>query len=53
MKKVPGNVLHHSSVASEDGLGIDNLSLLGHSTDVPQTDSLKKTVRRDKKNNKK
>lgn len=41
MQKVPGNILHNSSMACEDGLGIHNLSLLGNRTDVPKTDSLR------------
>lgn len=40
MKQVPGDILHHSGVAGEDGLGIHDFPLLWHCTDVPQTDSL-------------
>lgn len=48
VKKVPGDVLHYWSVASEDGLGADNLSFLGDSADVPQTDCLE--IRAEKQN---
>lgn len=40
MEQVPGDVLHHSSVACEDCLGVNNFSLLGHCADVPQAYSL-------------
>lgn len=40
VEQVPGNILHHGSVAGEDSLSIHNLSLLGDCADVPQADSL-------------
>lgn len=40
VKQVPGHVLYHSSVTGEDGLSIDDLALLWHGADVPQTDCL-------------
>lgn len=45
MQKVPGNILHNSSVACEDGLGIHDLSLLGNRANVPKTDSLQKEAK--------
>lgn len=40
MEQVPGDVFNHSSMTSEDGLGINDFSLLWHSAYVPQTDRL-------------
>ena len=40
VQQVPGDVLHHRRVAREDGLGVDDLALLGPGADVPQADGL-------------
>lgn len=45
MQEVPGDVLHNSSVACEDGLGIHNLSLFGNCANVPKTDSLQEEAK--------
>lgn len=45
MQKVPGNILHNSSMACEDGLGIHDLSLLGNRANVPKTDSLREEAK--------
>ncbi len=44
MEHVPGNVLHHSCVSSEDVLSIQCLGLLTGRPDIPQADSLRRNV---------
>lgn len=52
VEKVPGDVLHHSSVACEDSLGIHNLPLFGNCADIPQAYSLQRAQRNVKKKEK-
>ena len=40
MEQVPGDILNHSSVPSEDCLGVDDLVLLGRGVDVPEADGV-------------
>ena len=40
VEKVPGDVLHHRSVSSENRLGVYDLVLLGGCVDVPQADGV-------------
>lgn len=45
MQKVPGNILHNSSMACEDGLGVHDLPLLGNRANVPKTDGLREKAK--------
>lgn len=53
VEKVPWDVLHHSSVACEDSLGIHNLPLFGNCADIPQAYSLQRAQTNVKKERKK
>ena len=40
MEEMPGDVLDDGGVSGEDGLGVDDLVLLGRGVDVPQADGV-------------
>ena len=40
VQEMPSDVLDDSGVAGEDGLGVDDLVLLGRAVDVPEADSV-------------